>query len=134
MVKLPRILTFILSRRRREGPPVFEVGLPARGPLGHHVLLLLESDPRGHKSVVVFHVRFRGERPPGGEVEVKDAGQRESVDGEEGAGQHGSRVSGDRRVEGGPPYTECASRSAIRPPPYFFLSKARLANQRSRQW
>ena len=105
MVKLPSILTATLSRRRgRERAPVFEVGLPARGPLGHHVLVL-KSDPRGNMSVV-YHVLFRErrvERPPGGEVEVKDAGQRENVDGEEGAGQHGSRVSGDRRAEGEPP-------------------------------
>ena len=113
VVKSPSVVNVTVSldrRRRQEGAPVFEVGLPARGPLGHDVPLLLEGDPRGAGSVV-FPVLFRArhaaeERHPGGEVEVKDAGQRESVDGEEGAGQHGSRVSGVRRVEGEPPWAE----------------------------
>ena len=56
VVKLPSLMTLTLDRRRRECAPVFEVGLPARGPLGHDVFFT-EIDPRGSESVV-FRARF----------------------------------------------------------------------------
>ena len=64
VIKLPiAVAVTVIRRRRREGPPVLDVRLPARRPLGHRV----EAHTERGRETVVFRVRrgrfFAAERP-----------------------------------------------------------------------